>query len=223
MTFRPTWPRFSLESGLLKSLETVGYKDRRHCINIGCGTRGRYHELLKEFDVDGVDILPIPEGALPWRYHQVDARKLPFEDGLFDLALAVESFEHIDANQEAMVELARVLKPGGRAIITTPTHWTWLFEFGRHGPHYYSRPALAGLVSSSGLKINSITSCGGVATYLLNLTKSWLSPAGMRIFGSFWWKLIDGVLTPFYVIALFLDKLLPFLPVNWVVLAQKKV
>jgi SAM-dependent methyltransferase len=147
---------------------------------------------------------------------------LPFAANSFDLAWAIESFEHIDANQEAMADLARVLKLGGIAIVTTPTHWTWPFEFGRHGPHYYSRPALVNLISASGLQIENITPCGGGASYFLNLIKNWLSPVGMRVFRSHWWGLIDGVLTPGYMVAIVLDRLLPFPPTNWVVLARKK-
>ena len=35
-------------------------------------------KLLSTFDTDGVDILE-PGVEMPWRYHQVDAAKLPFQ------------------------------------------------------------------------------------------------------------------------------------------------
>ena len=140
MKFRKCWPRFALESKIEQEIQKSGISGGR-CINVGCGTSGRYKELLSSFETDGVDILEPANRKMPWRYHQVDAAKLPFQDFVFDFAIAIESFEHIEANEEAMSELARVLKPGGLAVITVPTHWTWIFEFGRHGPNYYSSKA----------------------------------------------------------------------------------
>ena len=46
--------------------------------------------------------------------------RLPFEDGVFDLVLCQEVIEHLSNQQGAVEEIARVLAPGGRAIITTP-------------------------------------------------------------------------------------------------------
>ena len=220
MIFRKSWPRFAMESKIEYEIQQSGLSGGR-CINVGCGTSGRYKELLSSFETDGVDILEPGNRKMPWRYHQVDAAKLPFQDFVFDFAIAIESFEHIEANEEAMSELARVLKPGGVAVITVPTHWTWIFEFGRHGPNYYSSRALYKLVESSGLRVDTLSGCGGLAMYIVNLFKSWVSPIGIRIFREHWWTAIDGILRPVFVIAVGLDILLPFPPSNWVVLAHK--
>ncbi len=48
------------------------------------------------------------------------AEKLPFADGEFDFVLCMEVIEHVPNQQHLMSEIARVLKPGGRAIVTTP-------------------------------------------------------------------------------------------------------
>jgi SAM-dependent methyltransferase len=47
-------------------------------------------------------------------YARATASKLPFADASFDAALACLVFEHIDAVDEAIGEIARVVKPGGR-------------------------------------------------------------------------------------------------------------
>jgi SAM-dependent methyltransferase len=54
-----------------------------------------------------------------------DATAMPFPDGAFDIVIAAEVMEHIGADQDAMNEVARVLRPGGIAAITVPS---WLPE-----------------------------------------------------------------------------------------------
>jgi SAM-dependent methyltransferase len=49
-----------------------------------------------------------------------DALQLPFADGSFDRVIASEVLEHIPADQSAMGELARVLRPGGSMAVTVP-------------------------------------------------------------------------------------------------------
>lgn len=48
------------------------------------------------------------------------AEKLPFADASFDYVLCMEVIEHVPNQKHLMAEIARVLKPGGRAIVTTP-------------------------------------------------------------------------------------------------------
>jgi len=54
-----------------------------------------------------------------------DATRLPFPDGCFDAVIAAEVLEHLPADQTAMNEITRVLRPGGRAAVTVPA---WLPE-----------------------------------------------------------------------------------------------
>ena len=49
-----------------------------------------------------------------------DATAMPFPDGTFDGVIAAEVLEHIPADQAAMNEIARVLRPGGLAAVTVP-------------------------------------------------------------------------------------------------------
>lgn len=52
----------------------------------------------------------------PINYLRSGADGLPFADASFDAVLACLVFEHIDAVDEAIAEVARVLKPGGRFL-----------------------------------------------------------------------------------------------------------
>lgn len=54
-----------------------------------------------------------------------DAYQLPFADDTFDRIICSEVLEHLVHDTEAMAELYRVLKPGGRIAVSVPT---WLTE-----------------------------------------------------------------------------------------------
>jgi SAM-dependent methyltransferase len=51
-----------------------------------------------------------------------DLLALPFPDGSVDRVIAAEVLEHIPDDRAAMAEIARVLKPGGRAAVTVPRY-----------------------------------------------------------------------------------------------------
>ncbi len=69
-----------------------------------------------------------------------DVRDLPFCDASFDAIYSMGTIEHFDETERAVEEMARVLKPGGRAIIGVPN---------RHDP--FLRPLLATLLQAMGL------------------------------------------------------------------------
>ena len=54
-----------------------------------------------------------------------DALALPYQDGTFDVVIASEILEHVPADDAAIAELVRVLRPGGVLAVTVPR---WLPE-----------------------------------------------------------------------------------------------
>jgi SAM-dependent methyltransferase len=66
----------------------------------------------------------IPDGATGVAV-AADATALPFPDDAFDKVIAAEVLEHLPADQQAMNEISRVLRPGGMAAVTVPA---WLPE-----------------------------------------------------------------------------------------------
>lgn len=51
-----------------------------------------------------------------------DITCLPFPDNTFETILSCETVEHVPNPERAFHELARVLKPGGRLLLTTPNY-----------------------------------------------------------------------------------------------------
>jgi SAM-dependent methyltransferase len=56
------------------------------------------------------------------RFEVADGRVLPFEEGSFDHAICVSVLEHIrePGDEQALLELERVVRPGGRVVLTMP-------------------------------------------------------------------------------------------------------
>lgn len=50
--------------------------------------------------------------------------ELPFRDGAFDVVLSTEVIEHTPNPPAGLAEMARVVRPGGRLVVTTPCR-TW--------------------------------------------------------------------------------------------------
>ncbi|MGH9119945.1 MAG: class I SAM-dependent methyltransferase [Acidimicrobiales bacterium] len=92
-----------------------------------------------------------------------DARRLPFPDGSFDRIIAAEVLEHIVEDESAIVELARVLKPGGTLAVTVPA-WLaericWALSDEYHAPfvdgghvRIYTEPGLRAKLRAVGLR-----------------------------------------------------------------------
>jgi methionine biosynthesis protein MetW len=54
-----------------------------------------------------------------------DAATLPFEAQRFDVAICIEVVEHLFSPHRAAAEIARVLRPGGRLIVSAPNVAYW--------------------------------------------------------------------------------------------------
>lgn len=55
-----------------------------------------------------------------------DLADLPYEDASFDVIVSKYVFEHLAAPLATMVELRRVLRPGGCLLIHTPNRWHYV-------------------------------------------------------------------------------------------------
>ncbi|MFO0951020.1 MAG: class I SAM-dependent methyltransferase [Isosphaeraceae bacterium] len=107
-----------------------GPLEGRRAIDVGCGT-GRHTQALIERGAERVvalDLTPemiagarskpaFRDAPVHWVRHALPA-PLPFRDGTFDLAVLGLVAEHIAELDRSLAEVARVLVPGGRCVLS---------------------------------------------------------------------------------------------------------
>lgn len=83
-----------------------------------------------------------------------DAARLPFRDGAFSHTLSSEVLEHVEHDAAAIAELARVMQPGGRALVTFPHRKAYYTNDDRFVGHFrrYERDEMETRLRTAGLE-----------------------------------------------------------------------
>lgn len=76
------------------------------------------------FMYHGVDLMYSKVTGANW-YVQDLNKKLQFKDGQFDVVTCIEVIEHLENPRQIIRDLARVLKPEGLMVLTTPNNESW--------------------------------------------------------------------------------------------------
>jgi SAM-dependent methyltransferase len=108
-------------------LTVLGDVTAQACLMVTCGdNNGALNWCFRDHggawtwgDVTGDNLVEISEFlGEPVLHTPEDA--LPFGDGEFDCIVCIDVLEHLDGDQRLLGELRRVLRSGGRAIVTVP-------------------------------------------------------------------------------------------------------
>jgi SAM-dependent methyltransferase len=155
--------------------------------DLGCG-RGEFIEQSSPRETSGIGVDYAQTSARAFRAGGRPAvvadlnRGLPFATGSLDGASLIEVIEHIVAAEALVAELARVIRPGGWLVVTTPNvvhlSYRWRALTGhppkQEGYHYrfFTRDTLAGIFADAGFRVAAQASFGKQAllTKLARLT-----------------------------------------------------
>jgi ubiquinone/menaquinone biosynthesis C-methylase UbiE len=107
-------------------LRSVDFEVGGKYLDVGCGNGAAPIHIAQTFglDVTGVDVDPEQieaaqargQGVDNVRFMTIDGTQLPFSEGEFDVIFTNKVTHHIPNWQDAIAEIARVLKPGGYLI-----------------------------------------------------------------------------------------------------------
>jgi SAM-dependent methyltransferase/uncharacterized protein YbaR (Trm112 family) len=104
--------------------------------------------------------LPPEAAAAPVDFWALDATALPFPAGHFALATAINVVDCVPSPTSVIEEIARVTRPGGAAVFTTPYDWSsavpeivgWLGGHSQRAPHAGAgEPVLTATLKRAGL------------------------------------------------------------------------
>ena len=155
--FIDVWTRASIlgRIRLLPDIATI--------VDLGCSTGYLLEEIRAshpQATLIGIDLVAsglekahvlVPDARLL----QADACDLPLADGSVDAVVSANLLEHIPDDGRALAEIARVLRPGGPAVLIVPSGPGTYDYYDRFLGHErrYGRGELAGKARSAGLEV----------------------------------------------------------------------
>jgi len=140
--------------------------------DICCGSRGSFlldtRNLIKEGVGLDREVESRQEGAIVFKKTSID-KEINERSEYFNCVTLLAAIEHLENPQNIVNEIFRILRPGGKVLITTPSpRGKWLLEFlafkiGIVSPkeisdhkHYFSKEELLKICERAGFKNENI-------------------------------------------------------------------
>jgi SAM-dependent methyltransferase len=156
-----------------------------------------------------------------------DLHALPVADASFGAVMCTEVLEHVAQPELVVAELARVLVPGGRLLVTVP----FVIELHEepHDHFRYTSFGVRGLLERAGFAVESVQASTGWFSTMAQLLRHYgaatLDPARPALAGRVVALLLRGLGETLRVVAPALDRCLDrrrALPLGWIALASRR-
>ena len=135
-------PFYFARKGLYENISALADSISGKILNVGCGQKP-YAPLFKASEYIGLEI-DSPENRRNKRAdYFYDGTRFPFPDCEFDGIVVNEVFEHVFNPNEFMMEVSRVLNPGGMMLMSVPFCWDE-----HEQPYDYARYSSFGLAAT---------------------------------------------------------------------------
>jgi ubiquinone/menaquinone biosynthesis C-methylase UbiE len=131
-------------------------------LDAGGGTgrvSSQLRHLIDEVIISDVSVSMLKQAHVKGKLQpaQAHAERLPFPDASFDRVVVVDALHHFCNQREALGDLLRVLKPGGRLLIEEPDIHRLIVKFVALGEkvalmrsHFYSAEEIRDMVAAHG-------------------------------------------------------------------------
>jgi SAM-dependent methyltransferase len=179
------------------TLPLINEHVRGRLIDLGCGDmpfRGYVSGRVSGYD--GLDLFP-RSAAVTYVGDVQDMAMVA--DNVYDSALCLEVLEHVPDPSAAVREIYRILKPGGRLIVSVP-HLSRLHDE-PHDYYRFTRHGLRHLLQQAGFEVIALVKRGGLFSFLghqvstLALSLTWSVPV---LKSATWMANTWGVTRPCY-------------------------
>lgn len=163
--FRPNLlhPLYFIRNGLYEGIKKQASKLTGDVLDFGCGAKPYKNLFTHCSSYVGVDY---DGGGHEHTNEEIefyyDGKTLPFVDAQFDGIFSSEVFEHLFTPIDILPEINRVLKTGGKLLITCPFAWPE-----HEKPYDYARYtlfALTDMLQKEGFKVITTDKCGNFFT-----------------------------------------------------------
>jgi SAM-dependent methyltransferase len=214
-------PFYFARCGLIRSMINLSKELTGSLLDVGCGTKP-YRSMFCVDSYIGLDLDSPGARIRAIANDFYDGGKFPYDCQTFDSVLCNQVLEHVFNPDEFLLEIHRVLRPGGKLLLTVPFVWDeheQPYDYAR-----YSSFGLHALLKKNGFYVKQHYKLGADATVLFQLTNAYLfkiSQSWPR-FSKFFFTIT--IMAAINILGLVAGKVLPGNPdlfLDHVVLAEK--
>jgi len=197
---------YHVRSGIERAVRRASAQWQGTLLDVGCGAMP-YQAIIMAppSRVDRYIGMDLESAVAPYKEFRPtitwDGNTIPLADASVDCVMATEVLEHCPYPDRVMAEIGRVLKPGGRLLVTVP--FLWPLHDAPYDEHRYTPFALQRIIGSAGFREVKVEVYGGWDASLAQMIGLWV----MRRPMSKWTRaILKRILYPLVVLLLRRDR-----------------